>query len=350
MKKILSVLLIFAMCFSLVACGGAGTQATGTSSESAGSGNSNPAVNVAESSSESAKAPVIGLSFAVSDAMMTRMAENMVKGCEENGCTVYLTYAESSIEKQISDVEDLLTKQCDLVFIMGADYDAMVPAVEAVKNAGKICVVGRDVNTDKYDAIVSFVDNYRLGYMQGEYAAENFFKKNPDKTYYIGYMSGTQANIDAVIRENGTLDAIKASGCSNWEWTVENDGDFVTETAQGIAEAWAIAHPEINCVIAGSDDMCLGVYNAFYSAGIADDLILIGIDGNESGLTLIEEGKMTCTFASDVMGALVTNIPKLFLELINGDTSSLDGKTFTVADDDFIQTIDTPEKVAAFRG
>lgn len=315
MKKVLAFILAMAMMFSLAACvsdAGSAPEATEGKQEN---------LNVGQTQTDGNKADdqlIFGISFPVSDAMMTFMMDNMKAGLEKRGVKVYTTSAGGSNEKQLGDVEDLISKGCDGIFLMGADADAMTPAVTACNEAGIPVIIGRDVNIDSWDAYFMVVDNYTLGRKQAEYLIENFLKKNPQKTYNIGYMSGTQANLDAVLRRDGVYETLEASGCTNWKWIVENDGNFVTETAQSCAEAWCLSHPEINVVISGSDDMSLGVYNAFQAAGLEKDLIILSIDANDVGLSMIEEGQMEMTLGSDVIATLQDFFPEFVISFLQG--------------------------------
>ena len=71
-----------------------------------------------------------------SGAWRVAEVEDVTKYAELNGYELIMTNADSNIEKQIGDVEDLIAQKCDLIVIVPVDANAVAPAFEACKNAG----------------------------------------------------------------------------------------------------------------------------------------------------------------------------------------------------------------------
>ena len=127
MKKIIAIILTLALCCcSIVGC-----------SKSSSSNSSGSAPTSATSKKKVLK---IGFSFAVMDEGMTLLYNNM-KQVMDNDYPQYkieysMTNANVSVSKQLSDIDDLINKQPDLIYVMAADSDGIAPGIESIKKAG----------------------------------------------------------------------------------------------------------------------------------------------------------------------------------------------------------------------
>lgn len=137
--------------------------------------------------------------------------------------------------------------------------------------------------------------------MQADWFIENYLKKNPDKTYKIAMCNGTMSTASGAGRRNGVVWGLEASGCSNYEIVVEQDNNYITETAQAWAEGLMTSHPEVDVVFCGNDDMAMGVANAIDAVGRTGEIVVLGTDGQDVGLSLMQEGKMAATVRMNVM-------------------------------------------------
>ena len=72
--------------------------------------------------------------------------------------------AQEKAEKQISDIEDLLTKDCDILIVSPTATEALTPAVEKAAATGiPVVVFDRGVNTDAMTTFVTPVGGYAYG-------------------------------------------------------------------------------------------------------------------------------------------------------------------------------------------
>lgn len=134
----------------------------------------------------------VGISMFVMDAGMTALS-GLMKETLENAdipIEVYITSADSSTDKQNADVEDLVTKGCDLIWIQGFDRDAIVSSLESAYNAGVKLALGGAANSDAYTYRYCNASDEQTGYMQADWFVENYLKKNPDRTYKIAMCNG----------------------------------------------------------------------------------------------------------------------------------------------------------------
>lgn len=294
MKKIVALLLVLAMTLALAACGQ-------TPAETTAAAAANETTQAAAENGE--KTYKVGISMFVMDAGMTALSGLMKETLEQADIPieVFITSADSSTDKQNADVEDLVTKGCDLIWIQGFDRDTIVSSLESAYDAGVKLALGAVANSDSYTYRYCNASEEQTGYMQADWFIENYLKKNPDKTYKIAMCNGTMSTASGAGRRNGVVWGLEASGCSNYEIVVEQDNNYITETAQAWAEGLMTSHPEVDVVFCGNDDMAMGVANAIDAVGRTGEIVVLGTDGQDVGLSLMQEGKMAATVRMNVM-------------------------------------------------
>lgn len=294
MKKIVALLLVLAMTLALAACGQ-------TPAETTAAAAANETTQAAAENGE--KTYKVGISMFVMDAGMTALSGLMKETLEQADIPieVFITSADSSTDKQNADVEDLVTKGCDLIWIQGFDRDAIVSSLESAYDAGVKLALGAVANSDSYTYRYCNASEEQTGYMQADWFIENYLKKNPDKTYKIAMCNGTMSTASGAGRRNGVVWGLEAAGCSNYEIVVEQDNNYITETAQAWAEGLMTSHPEVDVIFCGNDDMAMGVANAIDAVGRTGEIVVLGTDGQDVGLSLMQEGKMAATVRMNVM-------------------------------------------------
>ena len=83
------------------------------------------------------------------------------------------TDAGGSNEKQIADVEDLISRDVDLIMMSPREAQALVPAVNAIKEAGiPLVVLDREVVGEDYNVFIGG-DNLQIGEELGKYTLAN---------------------------------------------------------------------------------------------------------------------------------------------------------------------------------
>jgi ribose transport system substrate-binding protein len=83
------------------------------------------------------------------------------------------TDAQENPEKQIADIEDLLTKDCDILIISPATTEALTPAVERAAATGiPVIVFDRGVNTKDYTTFIHPIGGYAFGFEGAQWLAD----------------------------------------------------------------------------------------------------------------------------------------------------------------------------------
>lgn len=208
---------------------------------------------------------------------------------EENGFDVTWTDANSVASTQVSNIDDLLAQDIDVLVVVPADYTALGQALAAAQEAG-VKVVNADSKVVEEDQqyVDCFVtaDCYEGGKTCGKYLAEYF----PEGAT-IGGLNYPQIAVIA-DRFTGTQDA--------WDELGREDLVLIDKTCTDLnaiatyTEDMLMANPEIAGFVCLNDNTALSCYAACVQLDRAD-CVVIGFDGSPAAKQSIANGEMTAT-------------------------------------------------------
>lgn len=182
-KKVVAMGLAAMMAMSLAACSSGGSS---TSTTAAGSSAEATTAAAAASSEESKKEEAKGdgkgyvvalCNYSIGNSWRAQMEQEFVSEAEKlksEGVVseYYITNSNEDINKQISDMQDLITKKVDAIVITAASPTALAPVVEEATEAGiKVVSFDNVVDTDEQVATVG-IDETEFGRIGAEWLAE----------------------------------------------------------------------------------------------------------------------------------------------------------------------------------
>jgi ribose transport system substrate-binding protein len=228
---------------------------------------------------------------------------------EANGDTLISLDPQNSNEKQIAQIEDMISRGVVAMFVNPVDRDGITPGLDKLKDAG-IPMFGFDTEVAEMDYLVTYAgsDNYNAGYVCGV----DLVEKCPDGGKIIVLDSPTMQSV--VDRTNGFLDAINGKG-----FTVEVQIDCMGNQEQGNLNGTdALTKcPDAVCIFGGNDPTALGAYAAAEAAG--SKALIYGVDGSPDIKALIAEGKVTGTGAQSPI-TIGKTIAELYYKSLAGET------------------------------
>lgn len=283
-KKVIAMTCLLSLASTMLSGCDTGTTPAETNSSSADNSTVTETKDVSELT--------IGLSMQTLGGAYFATQESTFKDyCSEKGITCYTTDAQGDMAKQLSDVEDLISRGCDIIVINPKDPLGAVAATESCAAAG-IPVFIMDNSIDASANYVSMIqsDNYSLGTMVGIDVAEHFGTEQ----IKVGMLSGNPGNALGVDRRMGVMKGIietqlAARNSTNVEILTQGWGNWNQEEGLSAAEDMLMAAPDINCIVAENDDMLLGALQAVQAAN-RSDIILVGADGQKGVYELIKDG------------------------------------------------------------
>jgi ribose transport system substrate-binding protein len=219
---------------------------------------------------------VVGLSnFSLGNSWRVQMVEEAKYAAAQHKDLVkqlIVTEAEGDISKQISDIEDLISKKVDAILITAINPKALIPVVEKAMAAG-IVVVDFDnlVYTDNITAHV-IVDQKEFGRVQGEWLAKAMGGKGE-----IIAFNGIKGTAISAERFEGAKSVFDKYPDIKIVQEVYADWDFAK--AKRAMESLLAAYPKIDGIWSQGGAMSEAVIKAYLERGMTPPPVT-GEDGN----------------------------------------------------------------------
>ncbi|MCT4395562.1 D-ribose ABC transporter substrate-binding protein [Periweissella beninensis] len=204
---------------------------------------------------------------------------------QKNKTNVQISDAQNDTAKQNNDVEDMIQKKVDVLIINPVDSSAITPEVKAANDAG-IPVITIDRSSDGGNVLTLVASDSRKG---GKMAAQ-FMIEQLGKNAQIAELQGIPGASATRERGGGFDDAVKGKLNIVTKQTASFDRAKGMTTTENIVQG----HPNIKGIFAQNDEMALGAVQALKGN---KNIILVGFDGSEDGLSAVKKGQMTATVA-----------------------------------------------------
>lgn len=220
------------------------------------------------------------------------MVEGNQQYAEANYPNVELvvTDGQNQASKQVSDVESLLVRRPKVLVISPLTAEALTPVVERAMAEG-IPVVTLDRKVETCVAVHVGAENLPIGRQAAEFLAERLGGEG--QIIEIQGTAGASATVD---RHEGFAQGLAAT--PNLTVVAEQTADYLREPATSFMEDMLqrFGPGEIDAVYAHNDEMALGAIEAIKQANRLGEILVIGIDGQNSAFESVKAGEMTATF------------------------------------------------------
>ena len=251
----------------------------------------------------------IGLSISTqNNPFFVTLAEGAKKAANENGLELTIVDAGDDATKQVSDIEDLVSKNVSVLIVNPVDSDAVTGAVEAAVSKGvKVISVDRAVNDVEIDCQIAS-DN-----VAGAELATQYIVDTLGEGIKVAELQGTSGASAAIDRGTGFHNI--ADG--KLEVVASQTANFDRTEGMSVMENMLQANGDIAAVFAANDEMALGAVEAISGAG--KDILVVGFDATDDAIEAIKEGRMGATIAQqpELIGSTAVENA---LKLINGET------------------------------
>ncbi|HYQ57441.1 MAG TPA: substrate-binding domain-containing protein [Draconibacterium sp.] len=214
-----------------------------------------------------------------------------VKDVQDLGGTVKVMDANNDADIQLAQAKELLANGIDVLVVVPVDQFAAAAIVEAA-HASNVKVISYDrlIKNCKLDFYVS-TDNVEIGALQADYLTTikpkgkyaligGALSDNNSQLLYLG-----QRNVLQPLVERGDIDIVYNEFTNAWD---EDEG---YAHAKKILEEY----PDVDAIIAGNDEMAMGVIRAESEVGKEGQILLAGMDADLRNLREIVAGNQTCT-------------------------------------------------------
>ncbi|WP_243355811.1 D-xylose ABC transporter substrate-binding protein [Bacillus litorisediminis] len=303
--RLLSMLLMVLLLFTVAACGQDAGKNPGTSDNNA---NDEDGIK-------------IGLS--VSDLSLERWQHDrdfFVAKAEELGASVLVQSANGDEAEQLSQIENMISQGIDALVIIAINSDALTTVVDQAKAEGiPVLAYDRLINGSDVDAYVSF-DNVRVGEMQAEYLLE----KVPAGKYFL--MGGSPTDNNAKMFREGQMNIIQPKVDSG---DIEIVGDQwvkgwdATEALKIMENALTATNNQIDAVVASNDSTAGGAIQALQAQGLAGKVVISGQDADLAAVQRIAEGTQSMTVYKPIK-AIAEKSAEVAVALAKGESVTAD--------------------------
>ena len=190
-----------------------------------------------------------------------------------------LAIANQDLNKQLADVEDFIVKGVDVIVLSPVDSKGVKAVIEKAQKAG-IKVITVDVPAAGVD-VTSYIgtDNYAGGVKAGELMAKELGDKG--KVAIIDYPT-----VQSVVNR---IDGFKKAIGEHKDVEIVAQQTGITRAeALAAAQNMLQANPDIQGIFGFGDDAALAAAVAVKSAGLENQVKVIGFDGMEEARKAVD--------------------------------------------------------------
>ena len=257
---------------------------------------------------------VVGVSWSNFQEERWKTDEAAIKeALAKAGATYVSTDAQSSPEKQINDVNTLITKGAKAIILLAQDKDAIGPAIDAAK-AAKIPVVAYDRLIENPYAYYLTFDNVEVGRIMGreilkvKSKGEFVFIKGDPGDANAEFVYGGQRE---VLEKNITSGRIHVAAIQATEgWKPEN-------AQRNMEQILTKLNNKVDVVMSSNDGMAGGAIAALAAVKLAGKVAVSGQDGDLGALNRVALGTQTVSVWKDSR-ALGRAAGEIAVELASG--------------------------------
>jgi len=238
---------------------------------------------------------VVGVSWSHFQEERWKIDEaSLVAGLRERGARYLSADAQSSSEKQLADIENLITRGVDVLVVVAHDPSALGSALASAR-AARIPVIAYDRLIEAPDVFYLSFDNRRVGRIQ----AEQILAVAPSGRF--AFIKGSPQDPNTEFVHAGQLDVLRPAIEAG---RVEVVGDqyvdgWLPDVAQRVMEQILTrSGGRIDAVVCSNDGMAGGVASALAAAGLSG-VPVSGQDGDQAALNRIALGRQTVSVWKD---------------------------------------------------
>ena len=282
--RVLSLIIVLSILVAaLVACAVPATQ-------QAASATAVPAT-AAPATAEPEKKPTIGYIAAGTEYYYQCQESGIRKKAKELGVDLLVLNSEGKADKELSNMEDMISKNADMVLMMTTNAAAGQKALQLANKANiPVILVGINVEPGegKPASLIDF-DFADMGRAAGEWVAANV----PEGE--VAIIEGLAGMGVAEPITQGFEEKLAAN--SKLTIVAKQPADWSRQKAQDIATNLLQSHPNLKVIYGHNDDMSMGIIKAVEAAGKTGQVMVVSDNASPEGVEAIKAGKLVGSVA-----------------------------------------------------
>lgn len=303
MKKVIAILCAAALCcmltFGLAAC--SNNDAKPSTDAATETKATNETTKPADNSASKDTYKIGVLMKVMSDTYSNKLGNAILDYAKSTypNVEVLLLDGKADTATQISQCEDLISQQCDVIILNAFDAEGSGRCVELCNEANIPCVeVNASTNNTNYLSYVGSND-VTAGEMMGNFILEKLGTEGGQVAILEGDM-GQSAQIDRyqglanTLLKGENIDCVYTITCA-WQ----------RDTAMSTTEDLLSKYPDLKAIACENDDMAMGALDACEANG-RTDVIICGIDAIDDAVQAVAAGRLSGTILQDAKGQAET--------------------------------------------
>jgi len=220
------------------------------------------------------------------------IGDNIAAEGKQHGYEAIVVSADKDVAKQGNQVKDFIVKKASAIVLSPCDSKSIIPVIQEANAAG-IPVFTVDIPCNEPGVkIVTQVATDNFG--GGKEAARAMIEALGAAGGKIAVLHMPQAE-SCRLRVKGFREVIEdhnATAAAKVEIVTELESGGAKDTGYKAAEDAVQAHPDLRGIFAINDPAALGARAALERAAKADQIVIVGFDGQPEGKQAIKEGKI----------------------------------------------------------
>lgn len=265
------------------------------------------------------KPAVIGFSMGTTrEERWFKDRDLFIARAQELGAEVIVTLSDYDVQKQILQIENLITQGVDVIVVIPSDSEKIGEAIDEANKAGvKVIAYDRLIKNSDIDSYISF-DNVKVGEMEANSVLSVIGK---GKFAYIG---GSPTDNNASLLKEGTMN-ILAPYIASGEISLVVDKftpEWKPEEAYKTIKEYLSSGKTLDAVIAANDGTASGVIQALKEKGLSGKVPVSGQDAELSAAQRIVAGTQTSTVYKPIK-SLAFKAAEIAVALASGQTPEM---------------------------
>ena len=224
------------------------------------------------------------------------------KQFEDAGYEVELTYSDNETDRQVNDIQNLISDGVNLLVVAAIDGEALNTVMDEAADAGiPVIIVDRMVDVSDDSLYTAWVgSNFKLEGQKAMAWLDAYLeaKGRGDEEINLVDIQGTIGASAQIGRTEALNEAVEANG---WNLLAQQTGEFTQAKGQEVMESMLKQYDNINVVYCENDNEAFGAIDAIEAAGktvgsdIANgEIMVISFDTTHAGLQDVLDGKIEC--------------------------------------------------------
>jgi ABC-type sugar transport system substrate-binding protein len=211
---------------------------------------------------------------------------------KRKGVKVSVSWAENDPGQEVTNIQNLITRQPDGLIISPIDAHALIPPVQQAKKAGiPVVIVTDDIAQEgqQYQLTSMSSDYTNTGSIKAQYIADKLHGKGKVAVLHlIRGLAFTEAQWAGAKQVFDKYPGIKIVA-------EKYAGGAASDLGLNAAENFLTAHRDLDAIYVDNDPLAMGVIQAVKQRGLNKKVVIVGADGTPDAIKAVQAGDLGLT-------------------------------------------------------